>query len=269
MTQHDSGSWLEALINEAEESRWCTRPFCTTCGCLEFRHALWGEAMLQAGAGSERPHSSPNPRYRLNALSQSERARTVGAVIAGLRQLPEDCCNTDAIQTILVDLYPLLLRHGVGLSLETELSGTRAGRCLARMIAHEESVQKARKQHEAYQSPEAVKERERVRKAEKAQAHSLRQSPGQSQGQARAAARQELLAALGRLSASDRLVRFAVDSLLNIDSVSHDLIPVESGVVSSLDRATALTLLARVGQRKGAWDGLRRALETQLSAGSV
>ena len=213
--------------------------------------------------------SSPNPRYRLNALSQSERARTVGAVIAGLRQLPEDCCDTDTIQTILVELYPLLFRHGVGLSLETELSGTPAGRCLARMIAHEQSVQKARKQHEAYQSPEAVKERVRVRKAEKAQAHSLRQSPGQSQGQARAAARQELLAALGRLSASERLVRFAVDSLLNIDSVSHDLIPVESGVVSSLDRATALTLLARVGQRKGAWDGLRRALETQLSAGSV
>jgi hypothetical protein len=265
MTQHDSGSWLEALINEAQESRWCTRPFCTTCGCSKFRLALWGEAMLQAGAGSERPQSSPDLRYRLNALSQSERARTVGAVIAGLRQLPEDCCDTDAIQTILVELYPLLLRHGVGLSLETELSGTRAGRCLARMIAHEQAVQKARNQHEAYESPEAVKERVRVRKAEKAQAHSLRQS----QGQARAAARQELLAALGRLSASDRLVRFAVDSLLNIDSVSHDLIPVESGVVSSLDRATALTLLARVGQRKGAWDGLRRALETQLSAGSV
>ena len=265
MTQHYSGSWLEALINKAEKSRWCTRPYCTTCGCSKFRLALWGEAMLQAGAGSERPHSSPDPRDRLNALSQSERARTVGAVIAGLRQLAEHCCNTEAIRTILIDLFPLMLMHGVGLSLATELSGTPAGRCLARMIAHEQAVQKARNQHEAYERPEAVKERVRVRKAEKAQAHSLRQS----QGQARAAARQELLAALGRLSASERLVRFAVDSLLNIDSVSHDLIPVESGVVSSLDRATALTLLARVGQRKGAWDGLRRALETQLSAGSV
>ncbi len=265
MTQHDSGSWLEALINKAQKSRWCTRPYCTTCGCSKFRLALWGEAMLQAGARSERPHSSPNPRDPLNALSQSERARTVGAVIAGLRQLPEDCCDTDAIQTSLVELHPLLLKHGVCLSLATELSGTPAGRCLARMSAHEESVQKARKQYKANQRSEAVEELERVRKAEKEQARSLRPS----QYQARAVARQELLAALGRLSASERLVRFAVDSLLNIDSVSHDLIPVESGVVSSLDRATALTLLARVGQRKGAWGGLRRALETQLSAGTV
>ena len=109
------------------------------------------------------------------------------------------------------------------------------------MSAHKESVQKARKQYKANQRSEAVEELERVRKAEKEQARSLRPS----QYQARAVARQELLAALGRLSASERLVRFAVDSLLNIDSVSHDLIPVESGVVSSLDRATALTLLAR------------------------
>jgi hypothetical protein len=34
------GNRLLCLIKEAQEKRWCVQPYCTTCGCRDFRHAL-------------------------------------------------------------------------------------------------------------------------------------------------------------------------------------------------------------------------------------
>lgn len=125
MTSHDSGGWLEALLVEARNAGWCTQPHCTTCGGLEFRRAFWTVAARQAGVGTTLLKSPAHPRGFFEDFSASEREATVRALVAGLRQLPSEWGGTEAFRTIIVDLYPPLIMHGVPMDLATELSGLR------------------------------------------------------------------------------------------------------------------------------------------------
>ncbi len=264
MTQHDSGNWLEALLAEAKRSNWCSKPFCTTCGGSRFRLPFWREAIRQAGVSSEAPDASPFHWMLVEGLSDSGRERTIHTVLEGLRRLSDGYCHDHAIRTILIDMRIFMARYGNGLRLEQELYGTPAGSCMRRMERHDASVREAQARYEANQSREAVEERERARKAEKAEAHALRQVQARTRG----AARLELLAVLGRLTVSERLIRFAVDPLLNIDWISHDLIPASGGEISGLENEVARKLLSRVGKRKGPWRRLRLAIEQHLASGS-
>lgn len=264
MTSHDSGGWLEAVLVEARDAGWCTQPYCTTCGCLEFRKAFWSAAARQAGVGTALLKSARSPRDLFEGFSAGDREATVRALVAGLRQLPPEWCGTGAFRTIIIDLYPPLIQHGVLLNLATELSGTPAGEGLAQMEAHAESVRAKRAQQKIYESPEAVEERKRAKREEKARAHSLRQELTRK----RNPERMELLAALARLSVVERLSRFATDSALNLDCVSSELIPQQESDLIDLDTATAVALIARIGRRKGEWGRLRRMLEYRLKAES-
>lgn len=264
MTRHDSGGWLEAVLVDAREARWCTRPYCTTCGCLEFRRAFWGAAARQAGVGTARLRSARHPRDVFEGFSAGEREATVRALVAGLRQLPPEWCATEAFRTIIIDLHPPLITHGVPMVLATELSGTPAGEGLARMVAHDQSIRAERERREAYESLRATEERKRVKRVEKARAHSLRQS----QTRKRNTERLELLAALARLSVAERLSRFAMDPALNLDCVSPELIPAQEGELGDVETATAVALIARIGRRKGEWGRLRRMIENRLKAES-
>jgi hypothetical protein len=263
MTQQDSGNWLEALLAEAKRSNWCSKPFCTTCVGSRFRLPFWREAIRQAGVSSEAPDSSPFHWTLIEGLSESGRERPIRTVLEGLRRLPDEYCYDHAIRTILFDMTVFMALHGTGLRLEEELDGTPARSCMRRMARHDAYMSAERARHEAYLSREAVEERARVRKARKAEAHALRQA----QARARGAARLELLADLGPLTASERLVRLAVDPLLIIDWVSHDLIPAGSDEVGNLDRDVAFKLLSRIGQRKRPWRQLRQAIEKHLATG--
>lgn len=104
--------------------------------------------------------------------------------------------------------------HGVPMSRGAELAGTAAGKGLKRMKAHVESVRAKRARHEAYESPEAVAERRRAKRQEKARARDLRQY----QTQRKNAERLALLADLARLSVAERFSRFAMDPTLNLGS---------------------------------------------------
>ena len=264
MTSRDPGGWLEAVLVHARDTRWCTRPYCTTCGCLEFRRAFWTAAARQAGVGTARLKSACHPHSFFEGFSAGEREATVRALVAGLRQLPPEWGNTEAFRTIIIDLYPPLIMHGVPMALADELSGTPAGEVLARMEAHDESIRAERARREAYESPQAVEERKRVNREEKARAHALRQS----QTRKRNTKRLGLLASLARLSVAERLSRFAMDPALNLDCVSHELIPAQETELVDLETATAVALIARIGRRKGEWGRLRHMIEHRLKAES-
>ncbi|MDA1141455.1 MAG: hypothetical protein O3B01_23080 [Planctomycetota bacterium] len=200
----------------------------------------------------------------LEGFSAGEHEATVRALVAGLRHLLPEWRGTDALRTIIIDLHPPLITHGVLIDLATELSGTPASEELARMEAHDQSVRVERARREAYESPEAAEERKRVMRTDKARAHSLRQS----QTLKRNTERLELLAALARLSVVERLSRFATDSAFNLDCVSPNLIPEQEGDLVDLETPTAVALIERIGRRKGEWGRLRRMVEQRLKAES-
>jgi hypothetical protein len=259
MTNRDSGGWLEAVLVDAQDAGWCMRPYCTTCGCLEFRRAYWAAAARQAGIAI-RFKSACLPHDFFMGVSAAEREMIVRTLVAGLRELPRIWSDSEAFETIIVDLDPPLVQHGVPMALDTELSASPAGEKLARMRAHAEEANARRKWQRAYESPQAVEERKRVKREKRAIAHARRQS----ETRRRNTERLELLAVLDRLSPAERLSRFASDPALNLDCVSDELIPAQERDLIDFDKAMAVALLTRIDRRKGAWGRLRRLLEHLL-----
>ena len=261
MTSRDASGWLEAVLVGAQGARWCMQPYCTTCGCVEFRRAYWAAAARQAGIAS-RFESARLPREFFVGVSTAERDVLVRTLVAGLRELPLIWSNSDAFRTIIMDLDPPLLLHGVPMALDTELHATPAGEALSRMRAHSEEARARRDRQQAYDSTQAVEERKRVEREKRAIAHTSRQS----ETRRRNAARLELLAALARLSPVERLSRFATDPALKLDCVSAELIPAQERDLVDLEKGKAIALLARIGRRKGPWGRLRRMLEHLVRA---
>jgi hypothetical protein len=259
VTNPDAGGWLEAVLVGARGAGWCMQPYCTTCSCFEFRLAYWTAAARQAGMGTGW-ESARHPRDFFKGLSGSEREVIVRTLVAGLRRLPSRWSDSEAFRTIIIDLDPPLILHGVPMVLDTELSGTPAGEELTRMRAHVKRVGAERERREAYESPEAVEERKRARREARASAHAIRQS----QTRKRNAQRLELIAAFARLSEAERLARFAMDPALNLDWVSAELIPARESDLVDLETANAVALVARIGRRKAAWGRLRRMIEHRL-----
>lgn len=259
MTDSISGSWLEIVLFNAQVAGWCMRPSCTTCGCLEFRHAYWTGAVQQAGM-SARIESPRHPRDLLAAFSSAEREVIVRTLVAGLRQLPPRWCHSEGFRAIIIDLDPPLIQLGVPMVLDTELYDTPAAEGLARMRAHASKLSEERRRNEAFNSPQAVEERKRVDRTRKAAEHALRLS----ETHWRNTQRLELLANLARLSIAERLSQFALDQTLNLDCVSAELIPGEDNDLNDMEMAKAVILVARIGQRKGAWGRLRRLIENWL-----
>ena len=234
-------------------------PYCTTCGCMEFRRAYWTAAARQAGTGTG-CESARHPRGLFKHFSGSEREVIVRTLVAGLRQLSPKWIDSDAFRTIIIDLDPPLVIHGVPMVLDIELSGTPAGEGLAGMRAHAERVRTERQRRVAYDSPRAAEERKCAKREERASAHALRQS----QARGRNAERLELLSALARLSAAERLRRFATDPALNLECVTAELIPAKESDLVDLEAAHAVSLVTRIGKRRGAWGRLRRMIERRL-----
>ncbi len=253
MTSRCSGGWLEAVLVRAQDAGWCMRPYCTTCGCLEFRRSYWAAAARQAGVAIQL--ASPALEF-LVGLSAADREVLVRTLVAGLRALPPTWSGSEALRTIIIDLDPPLILHGVWMALGTELSGSPAGDVWAEMHAAAEMAERRR----AYESPQAVAARRLAKREKRAIAHAARQSESRRRNIDRA----ELLAALARLSAAERLARFATDAQLTLDCVPADLIPSQESDLMGMERAMAVALLRRIGQRKGAWGRLRRVLKHLL-----
>ncbi len=260
MTNSNSGSWLEVVLIRAQDAGWCVQPYCTTCGSFEFRLAYWREAAQQAGMDIQINHAH-HPRDFFAAFTTVEREVIVRTLVAGLRQLPPRWCHSDAFQTIIIDLDPPFIRHGVPITLDSELRATPAGEELTRMRAHTSRLSEERARREAFNSPQAVEERKRVDREKRATEHAHRLS----EMDRRKNQRLELLMDLTRLSIAERLTRFAIDETLNLDWVSNELITAEESDLNDLEMAKAVALVARIGRRKGAWGRLRRLIEHRLT----
>lgn len=257
MSDHRPSHWLAELLDRARIARWCTRTLCTTCGCLEFRRAFWAAAAGQAGIEVGVDDVAHHPYDSLAAVSTGDRVAILGIIVAAMRALPPRWTQSEAFRTIIIDLDRLLMRHGVPMALEPELSGTPAGEALARMRAHSEEVRARRVQQEAYNAPAAAEDRRRAERQIKAVAHAMRQSETRRKN----AERIELLAILARLAPVERLVRFATDPALVLDCVSVELIPAHERDLIDLDNQTAVALVEKIGRRRGPWGRLRRMLE--------
>lgn len=259
MTSSEQG-WLQVVISDAEEAGWCTKPFCTTCGSGEFREAYWTAAARHAGLELHLERGGL-PRRLLAGTTNTERDLIVRTLVAGLRQLPRRLAYSDAVSTILGDLDPPLVRHGVPISLGDILSDTPVGEALHERQAHAREVAMRRLRREEFESPEATRERRERKRAEKAKAHARRQAAKRQRDRIRA----ETLKQLANLSPKERIARFATDSELNLDTVPEELIPVEEVTRIPLDESIVEKLIARIDRRKGGWGRLRRVLEGRTS----
>jgi hypothetical protein len=253
------GGWLEAVLDGAQDARWCTRPSCTMCAAMDFRRAYWAAAARQAGI-TGRFESARLPGEIFTGISDVERQVLVRTLVAGLRELSPTLTDSEAFRTIVVDLDPPLIRHGVPIGLDTALSGTPAGEALGRMRAHARAQDEVRERRLAYESPQAVEERRRAKREERAAAHAQRLSKKRLTDSVRV----QLLETLARLSPGERLSRFATDAALNLDSMPVELIPAQEMDLTDLERTQAIALLTRIGRRRGPWSRLRLLLEKSL-----
>lgn len=203
------------------------------------------------------------PRDILAGVSSAERHVLVQTLITGLRELPAMWAESEAVRTIIIDLDAPLLQHGILMVLDEALSGTPAGEALRRMRAHDAEARERYERRVAYESPQVVEERKRVKRAEKAAAHARRQQEKRQ----RDLDRSDILGYLASLSPTDRLSRLATDPTLNLDSVPAELIPTQGVSLLDLEEPLVASLLARIGRRRGTWGRLRLMLESRVNDG--
>ena len=121
----DGFSSLDELIDAALTRRWCTAPYCTTCGSTDFRQAL-----------------SAMPRE---------------VVVGGLRSLDGDF-HPDQSEIITSILLQVAHRDD-GCDIQESLAGTPAARFLEKAIQHQDEMRATRQEWESSPTPAAVEQR--------------------------------------------------------------------------------------------------------------
>jgi len=256
MNSPEVHSWLQPVFIGTPGRARCTKPFCTTCGSLDFRSDLWNGAAKQAGIAIRFPDNE-NPHTVLANRPMADRESLGHALIAGLRALPSRWLESEPLRTAIIEFQILRDQHGVDLDLEVALAGTTAGEEMARMREHSARMLKQRRRYEASQTPQAIEEWRRFKREARAKAHSERQLIALRRNQRRV----ELLSALAGQSPAERLDRFANDRDLALECIPTELIPSHGRDLESVGRATISALIARIGRRRGPWGNLRRMLE--------
>lgn len=227
---------------------------------MKFRRAYWAAAAREVGLeGCFKP--ARLPREILAGVSATDHNSLVQALLAGLRDLRSSATESDAFRTIILDLDPLFIKHGVATSLDSALSGTPAGAALGRMRAHADLLRTKRAQLSAYESPPAIEARQRAKRERRAAVQAQRRLDKQR----RDLARRELLQKLSGMSPSERLSRFVSDPELIFDTVPAELVAIPDTDLADLNEADAIALISRIGERRGAWGRLRRLLKERLN----
>ncbi len=257
---HKPDSWLEQLFLKAKELRWCVDPYCTTCGCMEFRTTYLTEARRRAGfpPAVDGVSRSPSPRELIDELSREGRAATFEELARAVCDLPREATHGNAFRPVMIDLDAPLLRWGVVVTLSSRLEGTPAGDALAEMLRHSENRSKTRALRAEFDGPEATAKRRAERARQNAERNEARRREQQSRNQSRL----ELLQKLTAMSSTERLEWLAAQPPgFPLESIPTELIAdgLQCGQVSA---TVAHDLVRRIGQRRGAWAGIRRQLES-------
>jgi len=255
--------WLVDTLEYAQDSGWCIRPWCGTCGSLEFRRAIWKTAAQQAGINSNFDVVHQSWKI-LKGVRIEDLEQLIRALVAALRELPSRLADptSDAFKVIMIDLDSQQVREKTSLNIDAMLYGTYAGAALERMRAHHEEVLAERERQKEYESPRAVEERRQIKRERIAAAHALRQAATLKKNSERL----ELLDTLARMSSTKRLSYIATTPDLNIDMVADELVPKDRTELKDLEKEHTVTIIEKIDRRKGAWGHLRRGLEKRLNA---
>ena len=250
-TDSKNQQWLEETLQEARDRKWCTKCACTTCGSWEFRAALICRAAEHAGVvipGSQH-HSTFKSSFQ--RLSPKECEKIFYALTTALREVGPQWRHTGALRLILFELFPPLIKWGVGVTLDDLLAGTPAGDEYLSMRAHDTHLATARSERAAYEA--AAPERRAAKKREAQIKNSARLKES--------ADRKRSLKAFLALSGVKRLVFLAEQP----DSFPLEMIPTEliptGEYASELSQEQRSRLVELIDRRKGQWGKLRTSLE--------
>ncbi len=249
-------TWLNSLIVEAGDNRWCTRIGCTTCGASEFRNRVFTDAIELAGIDVP-DFARMTSRRLLDTLSPTQRAPVFEEIVKGLRGVRSaGAPGLSALRLVIHDLEPPFMKWGVAASLSERLEGTVAGEVLASMKSHSAELSEMRARQTEYESPQAV---ERRREEWRAKGEVQRRQHLERKA-ARDLVRDRVLNELAALSPTKRLLAIAThDQRTPLDAVPDDLVPLDADL-QSLSEETRTQLVAQIGKRRGAWGQLRRQL---------
>jgi hypothetical protein len=158
-----NNEWLQQYLAESVREGRCTRIYCTTCGAREFRKGLI--AALEKETGQPRASSvgADNAFAIVHALTNVRPFNT------------EDASRMEqAVRLILFEIWRTATSKRAEREWEPLLNGTWAGDVLARMKAHHERLQIARRARAEYESPLRVEERRAQKRKKRQEAHALR-----------------------------------------------------------------------------------------------
>ena len=250
-------SWLENIFIEAEENNWCTKPYCTTCASLEFRNTFWRTAAKQVNL--ENRFSSNYARIidELSEFDSGKRERILKSLIDGLKTLPDSYCKSSGFRTLIIDIYPPFLKHGILIALGEELSGTSAGKNLKLMKEHHQRMVEEARQWSEYHSKDAAKERSKQKRINKEKNHLFRIEKSKIQNLRNI----EKINALSKLNPTERLAKIAKDEIIILEAIPIDLIPTKEKDINGLGLLDAFSLIRKIDRRKKHWGRLRWMLE--------
>ena len=164
--------WLEETLQEARDLNWCTKCACTTCGAREFRTAYLCRAAEHAGVVIPGSQHLSTFKSSFQSLSPKESEKIFYALTAALREVGPQWRHTEALRLILFELFPPLIKWGVGVTLGDLLAGTPAGDEYLAMRAHDTQKATARSMRAAYEA--AAPGRRAAKKREAQINHSAR-----------------------------------------------------------------------------------------------
>jgi len=246
---------IEELLKQRREKRWCAKPYCTTCGALEFRGHL--TRLVCQKLGLQIPQETQHKGFPLlDDLSREDRQLCVEEIIKSLRLLEKPTVNEDeGIRLILIlcdDFY-----GGLPI-LNNKLSGTWVGDELNAMRQHSYQVDQRRASYDEYNSADRIRERR-----EEKQAHKQKKIFQRKQVKAqRDQARKLFLDKFSKLSELDRLSEIASEELdIALDVIPPELIPQDPKIIQKLSAEQKTRLREKIGRRSGKWRRLKILLQ--------
>ena len=152
--------WLKDVLIEARVRRWCTTPYCTTCGSQEFQSAVRNGAIAAANAVRRGGADTSPPPEEFASL------RVESALVEELQSLgaADVAANIEAIRTIL-------LSGGIRFHRDS-LRGCPVGDALDAMAAH--SKERADARHRQEELERGAPQRKAARLAANAAKHQAR-----------------------------------------------------------------------------------------------
>ncbi len=256
VTESGPKNWLALILATAKNKHWCRSIGCTTCGCSEFRVAVFSGAMERLSMDRECAQlAEVGLREFMRRLGPADRNDIKDEILSALSGLSTSSCqDVEALEVIAVDCST-----GIGRPPLKRLDGSPAGSVLrlkeAQYRIYSERSRKAAIKHDALMEveQEAARKRREIRALE-SEAHARRKVENDLRIT-------PLLEAFRLLDLQGRLEFLCSESCaLPLSAIPKELIPTDA-VVANLDELEVALLRKRIGKRKGSWRTLQRRLD--------